>query len=279
MAYKTILLHFDDEAHAPALVKLASSIASQHEAHLIGLFVIYPFQLYVGQAAGVGSSGEFSSLLAKEQIERMKRIQQIFEEQTCNQNYVAEWRFIDERNAPLEDTVLQEASTADLLILGQHAGTYFTQEIVNTVLLDSPVPVLLVPKRYDAALIGQNVLVAWDGKSEAARAVGGALPMLVSAKRVLAHHVRTTMDEGEVTDLNLQEFSRYIARHGVMAEVSESTEERECIGKTIFNVAKDYEVDCVVMGAYGHSRARCLFLGSATEYAIANMSIPILMWH
>ena len=279
MAYKTILLHFDDEACAPALIDLASRIASDHAAHLIGLFVMHPFQLYAGQSVGVGIVGEFSSLLAKEQIERMERIKKLFEEKTCNQNYVAEWRFIDERDSPLEDTVLQEATIVDLLIVGQYTQNYFTQDIITSVLLDSPVPVLLVPKTYESIGFGKEILIAWDWKNEATRAVGGALPILKSAENVVAHHIRTAVDEGVDSDSNLQEFSKKLARHGIKVEMSESVAKREDIGSTIFEVAKSHGADCIVMGAFGHSRIRSLVLGNATDYAIENMDIPILVWH
>ncbi len=279
MAYKTILLHFDDEAQAPALINLARQIASQHAAHLIGLFVVHPLELYTGQSVGAGVAGEYTSLLAKEQLGRMQRIKNLFEEKMHNQNFVAEWRFIDERASQLENTVLREATTADLLILGQYSGSCFTQDIANHVLLASPVPVLLVPKDYSNNVFGQNVLVAWDQTAEVARAVGGSLPLLKRAHHVMAHYVLTKTDAIDSIDAKFEKFSNKLSRHGVTVEMSESKADRENIGKTIFNIAKSQKADCIVMGAFGHSRIRSLILGNTTDYALENMHIPVLMWH
>ena len=279
MAYKTILLHLDNETQAQYLVKFAGNIASQYEAHLIGLFVIHPTQLYVGRAGGLGISAEFSSLLAKEQMDRMQRIQQVFEKETRNLQCVSEWRCIDERAYPIADTVLQEATSVDLLVIGQHNGSYLTEEVANSVLLASPVPVLMLPDNYESSTFAQHVLVAWDGKNEVARAVGGALPVLKSAENVWAHHVKTSTDENIVMDSNLRDLAGNLSRHGVDVEISQSVAEKKDVGKAVFDVAKDRGADCVVMGAYGHSKIRSLFLGNTTDYAMKNMGIPLILWH
>jgi nucleotide-binding universal stress UspA family protein len=43
--------------------------------------------------------------------------------------------------------------------------------------------------------------------------------------------------------------------------------------------AADLGADLLVMGAYGHSRARELLLGGATRSILASMTIPVLMSH
>ena len=174
MTYRTILLHLDSESQAPGLIRFACDMASKYDAHLIGLFVVRPFQMYVGSVAGLGVASELPTLLTKEQLDRMKRLHQIFDTETQNQNFVAEWRLIDERFLSIADTILQEATTADVLIVGQNDNDHLSKEILNSVMLDSPAPVIVVPEKNLTTTIGQNILIAWDGKTEAARAVVGA---------------------------------------------------------------------------------------------------------
>ena len=279
MTYRTILLHLDNENHAPELVKFAGNLASQFGAHLMGLFVIHPLQIYVGRSGGVGISSEISTLLAQEQVDRMKRLQKVFEKETRDQDYVAEWRFIDERIWPVADTLLHEASTVDLLVIGNQTGNSLMQELTHSALLGSPVPVLLVPEGYQSTSFAQNVLVAWDGKPEAARAVGGARPILQSADNVWLHHVRTSVDTDIMMESNIKDLAENMSRHGINVEVSESVADRKAIGDELSGVIADRAVDCLVMGAYGHSKIRNLFLGNTTDYALNHLNIPLLMEH
>lgn len=279
MNYKTILLHLDNEEHATELVRFTTNLAYLHGAHLIGLFVIHPMQTYVGRAGAVSMAKELSTLLVKDQIDRMKRLQAIFEQETKNQDFNAEWRFIDERIWPVADTLVQEATTADLVIVGSNPSDYATKDVLNTVLLSSPVPVLVVPNNYKAKEFGKNVLIAWDGKTEAARAVYGAKPILQTAENVWVHHARTKIDTDTVVETNMKELAENLSRHGIAVEISESIVDRKGIGKALSTVAMDHGVDCVVMGAYGHSKLRNLILGNTTDYALSELNLPLLMWH
>ncbi|MBX2838375.1 MAG: universal stress protein, partial [Gammaproteobacteria bacterium] len=278
MSYKTILLHLDNEACAPALVKFASQVAAQYSAHLVGLFVIHPIQVYVGRAGGVGISSDLSSLLAKEQFDLMKKLEDIFNTETQDQDHPAEWRFIDERACPVAETLLQETTAADLLIIGHQSGNSFSGEIAHSALLASPVPVLVVPEQYEATAFAKNVLVAWDGKTEAARAVCGAKSVLQNADNVWLHHVRTSLDKDVVMSSNMKCVAENMSRHDIKVEISESTAEKKEIGNTLSGVIRDHGVDCVVMGAYGHSRIRNLLLGTTTDYALNQLNVPLLMW-
>lgn len=279
MSYKTILLHLDNEAHAPALTRFACNVASQHGAHLVGMFVIHPLQMYVGRAGGVGISSDISSLLAKQQFKRMKELEAIFTEETKDQDFIAEWRFVDERIETVADTVIFEAGAADLLIIGQQETNYLSKEIAHSALLGSPVPVLIVPEGYKGETFGQNILVAWDGKPEAARSVIGAMPLIQSADNVWLHNVRTSVDPNPVMQSNIKCVAENLSRHGVKAEISESTASNKDVGVSIAGVVKDRAIDGVVMGAYGHSKIKSMFLGNTTDYALKNFTTPLLMWH
>ena len=99
------------------------------------------------------------------------------------------------------------------------------------------------------------------------------------ADNVILHHVRTTTAKNTAMDSNMKCLAEKLARHGIKVEISESTSERRDIGKTISGVIRDRSIDCVVMGAYGHSNIRNLILGSTTGYALNNINVPLSMWH
>jgi nucleotide-binding universal stress UspA family protein len=56
-----------------------------------------------------------------------------------------------------------------------------------------------------------------------------------------------------------------LARHGVKAEVERTVSAGLPVGEVLLSRAADLGADLIVMGAYGHSRAREVLLGGATR--------------
>jgi nucleotide-binding universal stress UspA family protein len=71
----------------------------------------------------------------------------------------------------------------------------------------------------------------------------------------------------------------YLARHGVKAQIERTVSAGVPVGELLLSRAADLDADLLVMGAYGHSRARELLLGGATRSILAGMTIPVLMSH
>jgi nucleotide-binding universal stress UspA family protein len=70
-----------------------------------------------------------------------------------------------------------------------------------------------------------------------------------------------------------------LARHGVNAEIEQTVSADLPVGEVLLSRAADLGVDLLVMGAYGHSRARELLLGGATRSLLRSMTVPVLMSH
>lgn len=51
------------------------------------------------------------------------------------------------------------------------------------------------------------------------------------------------------------------------------------VGERILSKAADVSADLLVMGCYGHSRAREWVLGGATRSMLQSMTLPVLMSH
>ena len=73
--------------------------------------------------------------------------------------------------------------------------------------------------------------------------------------------------------------ARYLAGHGVTAKTWAYTPGSESIAEGLLDQADHAGADCLVMGAYGHSRLRERILGGATEGVLAHARIPVLMMH
>jgi nucleotide-binding universal stress UspA family protein len=75
------------------------------------------------------------------------------------------------------------------------------------------------------------------------------------------------------------DISLHLARHGVKAEIEHTVSADLPVGEVLLSRAADLGADLLVMGSYGHSRARELLLGGATRTLLRSMTIPVLMSH
>jgi nucleotide-binding universal stress UspA family protein len=152
-------------------------------------------------------------------------------------------------------------------------------DFVAEVLLSVGQPVLVVPFGETARTLGERVVVAWSGTRESARAVGDALPLLERAQSVLVlAGAAATSAQGRVPAL-AKGMIRTLERHGVRVQTEDLGRHRFDVGERILARCTSFQADLLVMGAYGHSRARELVLGGVTQTLLESMSVPVLMSH
>ena len=75
------------------------------------------------------------------------------------------------------------------------------------------------------------------------------------------------------------DIAHHLARHGLNVELREIAAGDLDIANVILSHAADAGSDLIVMGGYGHSRAREFVLGGATRGLLASMTVPTLMSH
>src|SRR5262249_2030270 len=81
--------------------------------------------------------------------------------------------------------VAELGRSADLIIIGRRADDQGVSiDTIETALFDSGRPVLISPAAALATL-PETIVIAWKPTPEAARAVGAAMPLLSTAKRIL----------------------------------------------------------------------------------------------
>jgi len=272
MSYKTLLVHIDDSLRSHARIALSLDLARRWDAHLIGLYVVSsdlfrpPFR-------------PFAELVAQ-QAERQQWAHDAFLAAAERAGHSSvEWRA--PRGPALEVATLH-ARHADLLILGQDdpedAASFVTPKFVGNVVLDAGCPALVIPHAGTVKSLGENVLIAWDGSREAARAVADALPLLKAARYVSVDIVRRTEPNAEVP-IGI-DVAAWLDRHGVNASFSTAPDHFGAgTGSTLLNRASDGRFDLLVMGAYGHSRARERVFGGVTRTMLESMTVPVLMSH
>jgi len=284
MPYKTILLHLENELQAPHVLKAAVRLAGQYQSHLIGTYIAKPLEPYVSSAGAAAYSAEIAKVVMKNEIECASTIEKLFTNATQEQNLVAEWRFDKDLVKAVSTGVLEQATGADVLIIGADladADRAFAHGHIAPIITNCSRPTIVVPSSYQDKSLGDFVFVAWDGSKESSRAIFDALPILQGAQSVWLHRVKSSHEYKHHGDDATRNLADALARHEVNLETSESTSSTRNVGQEILYCARDRGADCIVMGAYGHSRMHGLLFGDVTRHLLENSraifdALPIL---
>ncbi len=175
--------------------------------------------------------------------------------------------------------LVQEAAYADLVVLGASEpdmeGLAPRAGFVESVILDSGRPVVVLPAGQGGAAVFRTVLVAWNGSPQSARAVTAALPLLRIAERVEVLGWSQAPLAGRFTGIDI---GRFLERHGIAATVVRREPALD-VGGEISQAAREINADLVVMGCFGHGRLRERVLGGASRSILRAVAVPTLMAH
>ena len=284
MPYKTILVHLNDQHRVPALLAAATTIARSNGAHIVGLSVLPPTIIIAGMDGSPGTVIEDHRTSYREQ---MKLMSEAFETATATiPGVTREWRELDcERENPFGNAasvVVAQARSADLVIAGQDNPEWALSshlDVAEALVMETGRPVLVMPRNGAPQRLGGRVVVAWNGRREAARAAFDALPLLQAAGAVRAVWINPDSEPGTAEEIPAADLCTSLARHGVKCEAAKRGVRGEAAGPALLAAAGDFDADMLVMGCYGHSRLRELVLGGATRHVLGHARIPVLMAH
>lgn len=276
MNYKTLLVHIDDSRHSDARVAVALELAQRWDAHLIGLYVVCQ-DLFRPLFKEDGSLR--LAELEAQYVEREQKARDTFLAAGERAGRTIEWRAPP---GPALEVAMLHARHADLLVLGQvdpkDPAAYIERNFVGNLVLAAGRPALVIPYAGKVRTLGENVLVAWDGSREAARAAADALPLLKRARFVGVDIVQRTGQHASAPEGI--DVAAWLDAHGVRASFSTAPHQTGVgTGATLLNRLSDRHVDLLVMGAYGHSRARERVFGGVTRTMLESMTVPVLMAH
>lgn len=261
MTYRTILLQLADDAGNEARLRAALELARRFGARLVALHVTPPPIVPVGY-------GEGAAYVGPEIIEAQREAAKVVTERleatfrrVCEPASGALWRHLE---GDPGECLSQLARTADLTIgprFEVHGIDALALQPIEQAALGAGGPVLLVPPGGFAADLGRKVLVGWNGRKEAARALKDALPFLQAA---VAVEVVTVGGEGADS---LDGALALLERHGVAA-AGRRLPASGNVGADLLARMGELGADLLVMGVYSHARLRQLVLGGATRHVL-----------
>jgi nucleotide-binding universal stress UspA family protein len=164
----------------------------------------------------------------------------------------------------------------DLTVLGRpgRSAQHPRMAPLEAALFESGHPVLIAP-RIAPRILGQNVLVAWNGSTEQARTTAFALPLLREAKQVTVLSVEGGMTPGPTGE----QVAHFLGQHGIEAAAITISPGTKSTGEAILDHAKTLGCDLLVKGAYTQSRLRQIIFGGATRHILAHAELPVWMAH
>jgi nucleotide-binding universal stress UspA family protein len=172
----------------------------------------------------------------------------------------------------------ERARCYDLVVMTRHAaevGREHAEIRPDVVALRGGRPVITVPETGADSLPG-HVLLAWDGKRAATRALGDLLQVLGGAGRVT---VLTVAARPEAPPEAGDDVMGLLGRHGIAAERLHRPPSRHGVTRTILDACTETGAGMLVMGAYEHSKFTEDLWGGVTRDILGEARIPVMMSH
>jgi len=276
MSFKSLLVHVDQSEGVEDHLKTAFSFAVKHDAHVTGLGVFDGFEF--AHSFMVSLPADVAKIYKKHRLEGYVEIKKLFEEISTANHWQDRSDWVVVNDDPVK-TLDNYSRYHDLVVVRQPSEEFFdTPSLPDSLVLQSVRPLLLLPRARWVDEIGRNVLIAWNGGREAARAITDALPILKRADNVTLVNVNA-QNEGKLSNFDMTIF---LERHGVKVGTTKAinVEKRDItIGGAVLDEAARFEADLIVMGAYGHSRFREYLLGGVTNHLLKHSTLPVFMAH
>lgn len=273
---KDLLVYVPPVGEKPHLIDYATSFASMMGAHLDGAtFAILP------ELAGYYTTmpDEFFRTVHRQNELEAENAKRRFVEVAQRAGVQHAVHSFEAFVGDADELFAHTAQAYDLAIVPQRdqADTAFFNPRFENIMFMSGRPTLFVPTIHRGPASLQKILLCWNGDRCAARAAGDALPLMKRARTVDVLQIEP-VDAGSPR-CQAAEIVRHLQRHDVHATQHVFTRDNPDVGAAILSFAADCGANLIVMGGYGHSRAREMLFGGVTRELLECMTVPVLMSH
>ena len=180
------------------------------------------------------------------------------------------------------EALCRAARAADLVVIERptaQAEAPIGWGVASRTAFAAGVPVLVVPDNARVVDRYDRIVVAYDGGPQATRALHRAVPLLRAAKEVIVLNGCPVSSTTGLRHLPLLDAGAYLARSGVEARIERFDDGGRDTGPALLAAARAAGAECIVMGAWGHSRIAQLVLGGATRQLLQHADVPLFLSH
>ena len=261
---------------AGSLIDCAAAVAGLFEAHLDGIACAYQA---INPVVGFEASAVVMAAQYDTGLEQAAAVLDQFEITTRRLDIPHDARSTFNVSYAATRTVTEMSRLYDLNIVAQPDSSKPSQTdfLSEAVLFGSGRPMLMIPYINRGTFRTDRVLICWDGKAPAARAVHNAAPFLRKAKAIDV--VAINEHEETAGAASLSALIAHLARRDLPVTAHRLTADTSNIHNTILSLAADNDSDLIVMGGYGHSRLREFVLGGVTRGMFETLTVPTLFSH
>jgi len=164
----------------------------------------------------------------------------------------------------------------DLVILGRSVENSAVdwKTAAEAVMFDSGRPLLIVSDEIPAT-IGRKILLAWNGSTETARTLTGAMSILTDIDEVLVVTVEGAIVSGPAGE----DVCRHLNASGISSTAQTIDRGTSSVAQAVLEAADKFSADLIIKGAFTHSRLRQLIFGGPTSELLSASTLPILLSH
>lgn len=275
--FKSILAVSEGGPDAAMSFKLAARVAGIFDGAVDALHL--PVGPAGGMAGGLAMSGEAMPLIMNIDDERLEaRAKESKAQYDAIIAPVKGATYSAAESATL-DTMVAMGRCSDVVVLGRPGADpeNVAPATVEAAIYECARPVMIAPPTAGTGAFS-NVIVAWNGSFQAARAVEYALPFLAKATQVTLLVVGSKPD-----DVGASYLARNLGRQGIKT-VTDAIDPGAVSGRARGRALLDYThgkgSDLLVMGAYGRGQVLSfLGMGGATGKVISSCRVPLLLAH
>ena len=280
---KSILLPFNNVLPTAVAINAAKTLGRHFESYIEGAFCRQLLPVIAGE--GITLPGDYLAEFEEEGRRQSEEARDVF------------FQLIGEADIPEADLeeatvglragwtemvgtgtggVAEYARLFDLSIIARPDDEVAVEwkSTIEALLFESGRPILLVGDEVPS-VVGDRVVVAWNGSVEAARSVAMSEALLLNSSEVVVVTVAgATVPGPSAKQLVAQMCARNIPARAETIERGEAT-----VGGAFLDYVEDFDADLLIKSAFTQSRFRQWVFGGATKEIIATASIPVFMCH
>ena len=269
---KSVLIYIADDAGLEARLQAALDLTRSLGGHLHCLRA-NPYKTQMAFDGVTGRSVMYD--ISKMSHEMDKELRSKIEKQLADEDVSWDYR---EENAEPSRGVSKNSTLVDLIVLSSAGGdkdAALPLGILGDVLFNARAPIVVQPDDVKKFNTFGPALVAWNGSFESGNALRAAVPLLKMASDV---HI-LTVEEDKDHDLPQLAASEYLSYHGIKSEIHSPPAAKTRVDDALLSEARNVHAEYLVMGAYGHSRAREFLFGGVTRSLFKSSPLPLFVSH
>lgn len=272
MPFKTIVAIVQGEQDADRVLDGAIGLAGRFGSHLVGVHA-EALPMPYASAAGFPDT-EFLKVSTELNNERSEKLHEFFVKRVEASGLPYEWHAFETFSGDSALSGMSSVRASDLIVAAQREKDSDTHADIGSLVYDAGRPVLVIPHSSTATSF-RNVLLAWNGSREAARAAFDALPFMMEADRTEVFVVDPV--DGAEDDGSGTEIAAALSRHGVQVSVARRDSNGDSVEDAIQDRVAATGADLVVVGAYSHSWLHRMLYGGVTRSVLRSSTVAAFL--